>query len=203
LGPFGAPDNTRALEGSELDQLLERVLLEARCGPFVRSFLACSLEQWEDLHLAQLLPLLSPRADSPTVLVLPLHLSDGEVQHWVTLFIDVRAKEIVLVDPLPQPEDSDERAAFGPLHSWLMPIHATLRQHAHCFPFGDYHWRSSCLGVQLDDHNCGVWVAAIVKQWLAMPPSPPSLQSLRPPLCKHVRIEEMRAASSTALYPCS
>jgi hypothetical protein len=195
LGPFGAASNERALEGSEIDSLLEHSIAHSHptIRPHLRHLLACSIEQWEDIHWSHLLSMLSPSelgtpqavlssssnpsASSPLVIILPLQISEDSTHHWVTLFIHTGSKEFVLIDSLQPPSldqdgdvpmQSEDVDDLGPGREWLQPIQATLRRRLPASSFRQFRWRSLCLGVQTDDYSCGVWVAAILKEWIRL-----------------------------------
>lgn len=194
VGPFGDASNQRALEGGEIDSLIEHSIGHSHpiLRPHLRHLLACSINQWEDIHMAQLVSMLSvseiatpqaaPSASSsafasPLVIVLPLQITEDSAHHWVSLFIHTGSKEFVLVDPLQPPsmdQDGDSTMQnedpdhLGPGREWLQPIQATLRRRLSAASFRRFRWRSLCLGVQTDDYSCGVWVLAIWKEWMRL-----------------------------------
>ena len=220
LGPFGGTDNTRCLEASEIDGLLQH-FGAAECSlpqrPHVQCLLACSIDQWEDLHIDQLLPLLRTVLASScrSVCFLPLHIAFRRDRHWLLLCIDLACREFILVDSLPAEGTDEDEASADPLAHWQSSVRGTVQRRLAPETFEHFRWRSCCLGVQTDDYSCGVWVAVIEREWLRLEASVRRedttaveigcFQSIPHPLVDRLRqtgsIADRRAQCSALLYP--
>lgn len=218
LDAFDARGDERGLEDLEVDRLLQQIYDSRPHAVTARCLAAASVESWVGVHSHVLLSHLNSSARAEDTQALPsststvrapaqvlvssvqVHFSEA-AEHWVLLLIHTRSKEVLLVDPLPPQADDCQQVEQA-----LAIIRQQLEACCPAAALSDYSWRVCHLGVQLDEFNCGVWMAVVWREWLNLQSSATGgghlpLAAIAPPFCSDIRIKNERERCSQMLYP--